>query len=114
MATVVVAGRVDEDIKREVDRIIERAGKTTADVIKDVWISIYQTGELPSTQEREDAFQERRRRFKEFMEWRDSLPPAPDWLINLSDDELHDMMAEDMLEEERHFVGGDLYVPPAD
>jgi antitoxin component of RelBE/YafQ-DinJ toxin-antitoxin module len=114
MATVVVAGRVDENVKREVDRIIERAGKTAADVIKDVWVNIYLTGELPTTKQQEEAFQEQRRRFQEFMAWRESLPPAPEWLVNLTDEELRDMMVEDMLEEERHFVGGDLYVPAAD
>lgn len=113
MATVVVAGRVDEAIKREVDRIIEREGKTTADVIKDVWVNIYLTGELPVTQEQQETFNEQRKRFQEFMAWRDALPPAPDWLINLTDEQLRDMMVEDMLEEERHFEGGDLYAPSA-
>ena len=114
MPTVVVAGRVDEEIKRKVDRILERSGKTAADVIKDVWVNIYLTGELPTTQQREEELKEQRRRFQEFMTWRDSLPPAPDWLVNLSDEELRDMMVEDMLEEERYFVGGDLYVPTSD
>ena len=114
MSTVVVAGRVDEEVKRKVDRILERAGKTAADVIKDVWVSISLTGELPTTQQREEEFKEQRRRFQEFMEFVSSAPPAPEWLVNLTDEELRDMMVEDTLEKERHFVGGDLYVPTAD
>ena len=114
MATVVVAGRVDEEIKRKVDRILERSGKTAADVIKDVWVNIYLTGELPTTQQREEELKEQRRRFQEFMEFVNSAPPTPEWAINLTDEELRDMMVEDMLEEERHFVGGDLYVPTSD
>lgn len=113
MATVVVSGRVDEEIKRKADAIIARAGKTPADVIRDVWANIVITGELPTTQQQEDEFLEKRRRFKAFMELVDSLPPAPAWFANMTDDELRDMMVEDMLEEERHFVGGDLYVPAA-
>ena len=114
MATVVVAGRVDEEVKRGVDRILERVGKTTADVIKEVWVNIYLTGELPTTQQQEETFREQRRRFQEFMEFVSSAPPVPEWLVNLTDEEMHNMMVEDMLEEERHFVGGDLYVPTAD
>jgi len=113
MSTVVVAGRVDEEIKRKVDRIIERAGKTTADVIKDVWVNIYLTGELPSTQKQEEAFEEQRRRFQDFMEFVSSAPPLPEWAVNLTDEDIRDMMVDDMLEEERYFEGGDLYVSPA-
>lgn len=113
MATVVVAGRVDEEIKRKVDGIIERAGKTTADVIKDVWVNIYLTGELPTTQQQEEQFAEQRRRYQEFIEFVVSAPPVSEWARDLTDKEMHDMMAKDLLEEERHFEGGDLYVPAA-
>ena len=114
MSTVVVAGRVDEEVKRRVDRIIERAGKTTADVIKDVWVNIYLTGELPSTKQQEEAFEEQRRHFQDFMEFVSSAPPLPEWAVNLTDEDIRDMMVDDMLEEERHFEGGDLHVSPAD
>lgn len=113
MATVVVAGRVDEEIKREVDRIIERAGKTTAEVIKDIWVNIYLTGELPTTKQQEEEFKGQRRRFQEFMDFVSSAPSTPDWAIDLTDEEMHDLMVTDALEKERHFVGGDLYVPSA-
>jgi antitoxin component of RelBE/YafQ-DinJ toxin-antitoxin module len=113
MATVVVAGRVDETVKRKVDSILERAGKTPADVIRDVWVNIYLTGELPVTQEQKEAFEEQRKRFQEFMRFVSSAPPIPEWAANLTDEEIRDMMIEDMLEAERHFEGGDLYVPSA-
>lgn len=113
MATTVVSGRVDEQIKQRVDRIIEREGRTAGDVIRDVWITIYETGKLPDAHESEAVFKEKRRRFQEFMNFLETLPPAPPWLATLTDEELRDMMVEDMLEEERHFVGGDLYVQTA-
>ena len=97
MATTVVSGRVDADIKREVDRIIERAGKTPGDVIRDVWVTIYRTGEVPTTQEQEEEFREKRRRFQEFMEFVHSAPPAPEWLVNLTDSEMNEMIAEDQM-----------------
>lgn len=111
MATAVVSGRVDEEIKRKADIIIERAGKTTGDVIRDIWANIVITGELPTTKQQEEEFLEKRRRFKAFMELVESLPPAPPWFATMTDEEMRDMMVEDMLEKERHFVGGDLYVP---
>lgn len=98
MTTTVVSGRVDEEIKRRVDRIIEREGRTTGDVIRDVWITIYETGKLPDAHESEAVFKEKRRRFQEFLKWRDSQPPSPDWLINLTDQEMNDMIAQDQME----------------
>ena len=97
MATVVVSGRVDEGVKRGVDRILERAGKTPADVIKDVWANIYATGELPTTQQQIDEFQEKRRRFQDFIEFVRSAPPTPEWAINLTDKEMNDMIAEEQM-----------------
>lgn len=97
MATAVVSGRVDEEIKREVDRIIEREGTTTGDVIKQVWTNIYLTGQLPSIEESEAVFREKRQRFKAFMDFVHSAPPAPDWFINLTDKEMNDMIAEDQM-----------------
>ena len=111
MATAVVSGRVDEHIKREVDRIIEREGKTPGDVIRDVWVTIYETGKLPTTPQQEAEFLEKRRRFADFLEFVNELPPAPSWFSSMTDEQLHDMMVEDILKEERGFEGGDLYVP---
>ena len=97
MATVVVSGRVDERIKREVDRIIEREGKTPGDVIRDVWVTIYETGKLPTTSQQEAEFLEKRRRFDDFLEFVNEQSPSPEWLINLTDAEMNDMIAEDQM-----------------
>ena len=97
MATAVVSGRVDEHVKREVDRIIERAGKTPGDVVRDVWITIFQTGELPKTQEEIDQRQEQSRRFQDFMSFVSAQPPAPEWALKLTDAEMNDMIAEGQL-----------------
>lgn len=102
MATVVVSGRVDEDVKLKVDRILERAGKTPAEVIKDMWVNISITGELPTTQKQADEFQEKRRRYQEFVEFVDSLPPAPEWFATMTDREMNDMIAEDQMRKWGH------------
>lgn len=47
MQTAVVSGRVDQTIKERADRVIRASGLTVADVIKAMWFSIAQTGELP-------------------------------------------------------------------
>ncbi len=93
MGTTVVSGRVDEQVKREVDRILEREGTTAAEVIKQMWVTISVTGEVPRTEEQERRFREQRERFKRFMKHRSELSPAPDWLINLTDREMNDMIA---------------------
>ena len=97
MKTVVVSGRVNEQVKLDVDRVLAREGKTPADVIRDVWMNISITGELPTVQEQEDEFRARRERFKEFLEFVESAPPAPDWFINLTDEEMNAMIADDMI-----------------
>ena len=112
MATTVVAGRVDEEVKRKVDRILAREGRTAADVIKEIWINIAITGELPTTQQQEEAFREQRRRYQDIIEFVSQVAPAPEWAINLTDQEMHDMMVADMLEGERRFVEGGQYVLP--
>ena len=47
MATAVVSGRVDEQVKARVDSFIRAAGLSTGDVIRAVWERIAQTGEVP-------------------------------------------------------------------
>lgn len=47
MAGSLVAARVDAKIKAQADYYIEQAGKTQADVIRAVWLTIAQTGEIP-------------------------------------------------------------------
>ena len=97
MATVVVSGRVDEEVKLKVDRVLERAGKTPAEVIKDMWVNISITGKLPTTQQQIDEFKEKRRKFHEFIELVESLPPAPEWFATMTDREMNDMIAEDQM-----------------
>ncbi len=96
MKTVVVSGRVNEEVKRSVDRVLMREGKTAADVIHDVWLHISITGNLPSLQQQEDEYREKRENFKSFLEFVDSASPGPDWLVNLTDDEMNNMIADDM------------------
>ena len=93
MGTVVVSGRVDEQVKREVDRILEREGTTAAEVIKQMWVTISVTGEVPRTEAQERRVREQRERFKRFVDFTRELPPAPEWLINLTDEEMRDMIA---------------------
>lgn len=114
MATVVVSGRVDEEVRRRADRVIERAGSTPGDVIRTVWETIAATGKLPVSQEQEDEFKRKRKAFKEFLDFVNSLPPAPDWFSTMTDRDLQDMRVADTLEKERHFAGGDRHVSAAD
>ena len=44
MSTVVVSGRVDEDVKLRADAIIRAAGSTVNGVINDVWQTIRPSG----------------------------------------------------------------------
>lgn len=114
MATAVVSGRVNEDVKRRVDEVLRREGKTTNDVIRDVWVTISETGKLPNIASQEELFHKKRQRFKDFIEFVGSLPPAPSWFSGMTDEDMRTMMVDDMLEQERGFVGGDLHVPAAD
>lgn len=104
MATMVVSGRVDEDVKRRVDQVLEREGKTQGDVIRDVWVTISQTGRLPDTVTEEKIFKEKRRRFQEFLAFLESTPPAPDWFGTMTDEQMRDMIVEDMLAKEARYV----------
>lgn len=48
MATALVAGRVDSEIKERADAYIARAGETQASVIRSVWETIARTGKVPT------------------------------------------------------------------
>lgn len=78
MATVVISGRVDEDVRSRAQRFLERAGVTAADVIKNVWESIAATGEVPQPVESSDERASQHKAFEEFMAFRASLPPCPE------------------------------------
>lgn len=48
MATTLVAGRVDSEVKERADAYIARAGETQASVIRSVWETIARTGRIPT------------------------------------------------------------------
>lgn len=104
MATTVVSGRVETDIKEQVGRVLEHSGKTQGDVIRDVWTSIAKTGRLPVTQKQEDAFRRRRKACRSFVSLVESLPPCSSEVATMTDEELHHMMVEDMRAKEAQHV----------
>lgn len=94
MATAVVSGRVDEEVYRRANAVIQRAGKTPGEVIKGVWSSIATTGRIPPTEEEEAHRASQRERFEHFLEFLDSLPPAPQELIDMTDEDMHRLFGE--------------------
>ena len=55
MATAIVSGRVDENVKRVADVHIRRRGLTATEVIAGVWGHIAKTGEIPALDRREEV-----------------------------------------------------------
>ena len=94
MATAVVSGRVDEEVKRRADKFIKAAGKTTGQVINDLFVQISITGELPGAEMERMEREERAERFKGFVEYVEALPSADDWLVNMTDDQMRDLLGE--------------------
>ena len=88
MPTVVVSGRVDEDVKLRADAVIRAAGSSVARVINDVWRSIAESGELPAATGFKDEQAEKRTTFHSFMEWFDGLPPQSESFARMTDDEI--------------------------
>ena len=89
MATAVVSGRVDEKVRHRADAYIRAAGSTPAEVIKVVWENIARTGEVPEEVPAEGP----RGTWERFMEFRESLPKAEPWLVNLTEEQMRDMIA---------------------
>ena len=91
MATSVISGRVDDYVKEKAAAYIQAAGLTAAEVIKTVWERIARTGEVPvdESEAREAEYDP----FEAFVTFCDSLEPAGDWLVNLTDEQMNDMMA---------------------
>ena len=89
MATEVVSGRVDEKVRQRADAYIRAAGSTPAEVIKVVWENIARTGEVPTG----EPAKELRGTWKRFMEFRESLSDAEPWLVNLTKEQMRDMIA---------------------
>lgn len=90
MATAVVSGRVDEKVRQRADAYIRAAGSTPAEVIKVVWENIARTGQVP---EAEEPTTEQRDAWESFMEFRANLPEAEPWLVNLTKEEMRNMIA---------------------
>ena len=93
MATAVISGRVEEELKERVGRLIQAAGMSAADVIKTVWENIARTGEVPMPCAADEQVDERAKRFAQFMELRASLPACPE-LIGMDDDAMRSVVAE--------------------
>ena len=93
MATAVISGRVEEELKERVGRLIQAAGMSTADVIKTVWENIARTGEVPMPYAADDQVDECAERFAQFMALRASLPACPE-LIGMDDDAMRSAVAE--------------------
>ncbi len=88
MPTVVISGRVDEDVKARADAIIRASGSTVNGVINDVWQTIVSTGQIPVPPATADEQAEKRAVFNSFMDWFDSLPPQNEAFARMTDDEI--------------------------
>lgn len=55
MATAIVSGRVEENVKRIAEIYIRRSGLTATDVIANVWGHIAATGEVPVLERVDDS-----------------------------------------------------------
>lgn len=88
MATAVVSGRVDEKVRQRADAYIRAAGSTPAEVIKVVWENIARTGEVPEAASAAAA----QGPMERLAELRESFGEA-DWLVNLTKEEMRDMIA---------------------
>lgn len=89
MATAVVSGRVDEKVRQRADAYIRAAGSTPAEVIKVVWEHIARTGEVPEEEPAVDP----RDAWERFVEFREALPKAEPWLVNLTKEQMRDIIA---------------------
>lgn len=88
MPTIVISGRVDEEVKARADVVIRAAGSSVARVINDVWRSIADSGELPAASGFSVEQSEKRATFESFMEWFDGLPPQNEAYAHMTDDEI--------------------------
>lgn len=98
VATAIVSGRVDEAVKERAGAYIKAAGLTVGDVINIVWTNIANTKQVPTATEQDaeplsawDAFMQ----FRATRLQAGNTSPIPDMTL----DEIHDMIATDMLEE---------------
>lgn len=90
METAVVSGRVDAQVRDRVATVLKLAGLTPGDIIRDVWESIAATGKVPVV---EQVVEEPTDPWEAFVAFCDAAPPADDWFINLTDEQMGDMIA---------------------
>lgn len=92
MATAVVSGRVDEQVKARADAFIRAAGLSTGDVIRAVWERIAQTGEVPDACDGIGQQHAKRDSLERLGELRASFGACED-LVELDDVQMRDMIA---------------------
>ena len=92
MATAVVSGRVDEQIKVRAEAFIRAAGLSTGDVIRVVWEHIAQTGEVPDALDGAERLNASRDPLARLGELRASFGTCDD-LLTLDDEQMRDMIA---------------------
>lgn len=91
MATAVVSGRIDASLRDKAAPYLKLAGVTAGDVIKTVWKSIAETGQVPQPVEAEAG---RASALEEFFSLCDSNTSASDWLATMTDAEMRDILGE--------------------
>lgn len=96
MATAVLSGRIDEDIKAKAAPYLRAAGLTAGDVIKNVWERIALTGEVPLPIATEGETGKQKSAFENLMRIRQELPPCPE-LATMTDAQMRTMIAEKYL-----------------
>lgn len=92
MATAVVSGRVDEQVKTRAEAFIRAAGLSTGDVIRVVWEHIARTGEVPDAGDSAERLDAARDPMERLGELRASFGACED-LIHLDDAQMRDMIA---------------------
>ena len=92
MATAIVSGRVEEEIRQRANAFIEKQGLTAADVIKIVWNNIAITGKVPLSLEQGSVQPKRTELFEEFHSFVEDLPECSDEIAALDKQQLREML----------------------
>lgn len=92
MATAVVSGRVDEQVKARAEAFIRAAGLSAGDVIRMVWERIARTGEIPDAGDGVGWPGASRDPMERLGELRASFGSCED-LVSLDDNQMRDMIA---------------------
>lgn len=89
-ATTVVSGRIDAATAAHAAAKIKSAGLTVGEVIKRVWDNIAATGELPEAV----APEVKASPLEKLRAFQAQLPPMDDWFINMTDDQMKEILGE--------------------